>query len=306
MTAGRPRRGSVAFRDMNGLVKQRLLLAELAVGLIVGVGCGLLTPYPGDDDPAGVLGSSGAGVGGSPFDRGDPREPLIDPAEDQTIQVLSNQQVIVANEGEAFLVDLSFNASKSNVVGGGIQFEDRPEIQWTFLEQLVGQANGDIQFGYVVETGTCARIGNLCRKVATKQFAVGSNSDNADVDGDGEADGDFVVSPPAEVDVILRCASCESPSCRELLADTPGACEYCGQPELCNEVFNLCFAPGSPLEATDEADSFDDLLGPNGLAWKNASSCSDGEALCQQAFDRFQDECTAPSTDTEADATGAT
>ena len=286
-------------------MNQRLLLAELAVGLVVGVGCGLLTPYPGDEDPAGVLGGSGAGVGGSPFDRGDPREPLIDPAEDQTIQVLSNQQVIIANEGEAFLVDLSFNASKSNVVGGGIQFEDRPEIQWTFLEQLVGQANGDIQFGYVVETGTCARIGNLCRKVSTKQFAVGSNADNSDVDGDGMADGDFVVSPPAEVDVILRCASCESPSCRELLEDTPGACNYCPQPALCNEVFNLCFAPGSPLEGTDEADSFDDLLGPDGLAWKIASSCDEGEALCQDAFDNFMDECTAPSTDTDT-ATGAT
>ena len=266
------------------------------IGLVL-VGCGLLTPYPGGEDPGAVLGGSSGAGGRSPFDTGMPQEPLIDPAEDATINVVPAKDLIVANEGQAFTVELGFTAAKSNVVGGGIQFDGEPEIQWTFIEGLEGMPGGVIRFGYVVETGTCERIGNLCREVGTKQFAVGANADNADVDGDGEPDGDFVVSPPKDVRIILRCASCDSPSCIELLEETPEACIYCEQPALCGEVFEMCFAPGAPLEDSDEAASFDQLLGPDGIAWKNAVTCADGENLCMDALERFMDDCAVPDTD---------
>ena len=277
----------------------------LAIGLLAGFGCSLLAPYPGGGNPADVVAGSVGADGNSPFDRGDPQEPLIDPAEDASISVISNVDAIVANEGQAFTVDLNFQAQKMNVVGGGIQFEGSDEIQWTFLGELEGAASGDILFGYVIEEGTCAKLPNLCHTINTKQFAVGRNSPPEDVDGDGMTDGDFVVSPPVDVPVILRCASCESPSCVEALEDTDVACASCNQPPLCAMIFDLCFAEGRPLFGEPEADQFDLNFGPDGVTWKNAMTCAVGEELCQAALDGLIDECTAGDTDTDTDtATG--
>jgi hypothetical protein len=280
-------------------------LARLGFGLAAGLGCGLLTPYPGNENPADVLASSTGGEGGSPFNDGDPQEPLIDPAEDGSMEVDSNVQKIVANEGEAFTVDLHYTAERMNVVGGGIQFEDKPEVQWTLLEEYRGTFSGDIRFGYVVEQGTCERIGYICREVMTRQFAVGENPENLDVDGDGAADGDFVVSPAVEVPVILRCATCESPSCQELLMDTPETCSSCNQPPLCGELYELCFAEGRPLYMTDEADDFERFFGPEGVAWKTPGVCKAGEMLCQSAYDSLAQDCMDADTDTDG-ITGTT
>lgn len=286
-------------------MQQGRLRTELLIAVVL-VGCGLLTPYPGGENPGDVLAGSGGGIGGSPFDRGVPQEPLIDPAEDSTITVTSNVKKIIANEGEAFTVDLHFTADRMNVVGGGIQFEDKPEVQWTLLDEFRGQFSGDVRFGYVVEEGTCARIGYMCREVMTKQFAVGENPENLDVNGDGEADGDFVVSGPVEVPVILRCATCDSPSCRELLEDTPQDCSSCNQPALCGELFEICFAEGRPLYMTDEADDFNRFFGPNGVAWKTPGVCEAGEMLCQSAYDSLAEDCMMAATDTDAMMTGTT
>ena len=111
------------------------------LALALGLGCSLLTPYPGGEDPAAVLGS------GSPngaFDAGQEQEPLVDPAEDPSIGVTRNVTKVIAHPGSAFPIDLDFDAPGMNVVGGGISFPGSDEVQWTFIEGLEGQETGNI------------------------------------------------------------------------------------------------------------------------------------------------------------------
>lgn len=280
-------------------------------GLAAGVGCGLLTPYPGDGDPAEILAGQSGGTNGSPFDTGDPQDPLLDPAFDDTVDIISNEDVIVANAGEAFTVDLQFSAENDNVVGGGIQFPGSDEIQWTFIDGLEGEENGRIQFGYVVAADVCDQVPPLCHSIETQQFAVARNvAPDRDVDGDGSADGDFVVSPPVDVTVVLRCSSCDSPSCQEI-EELKAECQFCSQPPACQEVYEMCFDEGRPKFDTDEADDFERFFGPNGLAWKSGTVCiadEDGntaaEELCQNALDDALTECIDEDTDTDGATDG--
>lgn len=247
----------------------------LALG---GLGCALLTPYPGGGDPGDALAEGGSG---SPFDSGKAQDPLFDPAIDNSVSIITNVQKVIAIPGSAFTIDLSFSAENSNVVGGGIQFPGSDEVQWTFIEGLEGTQSGDIRFGYVVAKEVCADIPNLCHEIVTTQFAVARNSGGGDIDGDGTKDGEFVVSPGKEVSVVLQCATCDSPSCQDLLP--PEECFFCGQPDVCVEYFDRCLDEGKPNFGMSEADLFDSLFGATGILWSTVSGCSLGEAACENA-----------------------
>lgn len=287
-------------------------VAYVLAGLAAGVGCSLLTPYPGGGNPANILGGQTGGIGGSPFDTGDPQDPLVDPAFDESVTILSNRDVILAIPGEAFTIDLEFQATGNNVVGGGIQFPGSNEIQWTFIDGLEGLDRGRIQFGYVVDAGICSDVPRLCHEIETQQFAVAKNvSPTGDVDGDGDADGEFVVSQPKDVTVVLRCASCDSPSCREIEA-LAGECQFCGQPPECQTVFDLCYDEGRPRFGTSAADDFNRFFGPNGLAWKSSTVCipneegvTAAEELCADLLGELMAECSMADTDTDVDTMDA-
>ena len=291
---------------------QRGFLVYVLGGLAAGVGCGLLTPYPGDGNPAEILAGQSGGTDGSPFNTGDPQGPLLDPAFDDSVSIISNEDVIVANPGQAFTVDLEFSAENNNVVGGGIQFPGSDEIQWTFIDGLEGEERGRIQFGYVVDANICDQVPPLCHKIETQQFAVARNvAPNGDVDGDGNADGEFVVSKPEDVTVVLRCSSCDSPSCRDI-EELAGECQFCNQPPACQQVFEMCFQDGRPKFDTDEADDFERFFGPDGLAWRSGTVCiPDGEGqtaadqLCNNALDDALVECVDEDTDTDTATDGA-
>ena len=112
---------------------------------------------------------------------------------------------------------------------------------------------------------------------------------DGDVDGDGMNDGMFVVSPPVDVTVVLQCATCESDSCIELLPE--GSCAFCQQPEICRDLFELCYAPGRPKEGTDEADGFENFLSEKGIAWTTMAGCSAGKKACENTLERSMEEC---------------
>jgi hypothetical protein len=255
-------------------------LVPLALGL--GLGCALLEAYPGGEDPGKVLTES---TGDGSFDRGDNQEPLVDPATDTTISATSEFDQTLAFPGEAFIIDLNFTAQNANVVGGGIRFPGSNEVQWTFIEGLEGETGGEIRFGYVVAADVCSKVPNLCHLLQTEQFAVARNV-LGDVDGDGVEDGEFVVSPPAAVDVILNCASCESPSCQELLA--VGECQTCNQKAQCQEYFDTCLDPEMfPEVSDDDVDAFNLIFGPNGALWTSRDGCVAGELACENAVAEF-------------------
>jgi hypothetical protein len=262
------------------------------VGVVLGLalagwGCQLLNPYPGGGDPAHALGDPDNGS----FQGGKEQGPLFDPAEDGSIKISSKLQRVIAIPGSAFTIDLTFIADNDNVVGGGIQFPGSSEVQWTFIEGLEGLSDGEIQFGYVVAREVCDDIPNLCHAIETKQFAVARNG-KGDVDGDGKDDGEFVVSPPKNVTVILQCATCESQSCQDLL--DPADCFYCAQPQVCVDYYDRCLAEGKPNAGTDEADLFETFFGPDGVLWSNMGSCASGEAACEKAqmnAETMPDEC---------------
>lgn len=251
---------------------------SVPLALALGLGCSLLTPYPGGEDAATVL-ATGSGEG--TFDRGTEQEPLVDPAEDSSIGVTRNLTKVIAHPGSAFPIDLDFDTPEMNVVGGGISFPNSNEVQWTFIEGLEGQATGNISFGFVVDKDICADVPNLCHEIETQQFAVARNT-KGDVDGDGEDDGDFVVSRPVEVTVVLQCATCESPSCQEALPE--GECQSCNQPEVCADYFARCLDPGANPDVTDEdVLFFEGIFGANGALWTTPSGCAAGEGACEDA-----------------------
>lgn len=257
----------------------RLPLAPMCLAL----GCQLLTPYPGGGDPGEALGdkrpAQGPGIEG-----GNEQEPLVDPAIDPDVTVRSQaEEPVLALPGTAFLVDLAFIAPERNVVGGGIRFPGSDEVQWTFIDSLVDDDGAmPIQFGYVVAKEVCEDIPNLCHELVTEQFAVARNTaPNSDVDGDGEADGEYVVSRPAEVTVVLQCATCESQSCEDLLP--PGTCQECTQPPQCRAYYERCLAPGKPNFDTKEADLFETFFGDKGVLWTTATGCVAGEQACNDA-----------------------
>lgn len=260
----------------------------LVPGLVLG--CQLLTPYPGGGDPAKALGETrpekGPGIEG-----GDEQDPLLDPAEDSSVSVRSRvEEPVLAIPGTAFLVELDFIAPERNVVGGGIRFPGSDEVQWTFINALVDDDGSiPIQFGYVVAQEVCDDIPNLCHEIVTEQFAVARNiAPGGDVDGDGKPDGEFVVSGPAEVRVVLMCATCDSKSCEELLP--PGKCQHCGQPTTCREYYDRCLAEGQPNAGTDEADLFETFFGTGGVLWTVAAGCAAGEKACDEAQQNAQAE----------------
>lgn len=253
-------------------------------GIVLGLaaaalGCSLLQPYPGGGDPADAV--AGSGDGKSPFDTGKPQDPLDDPATDGSITVVSNIDRAVSVPGTAFTIDLGFVAENANVVGGGIRFPGSDEVQWTFIDGLQGEKSGTLQFGYVVDIDVCEDIPNLCHEIKTTQFAVAENADRSDVDGDGQADGQYVISKGVEVPIILQCATCDSTSCRDLLPI--GECYYCGQPQVCADYFDRCLAEGKPNFDTDEAQLFDKLFGTEGVLWNSESGCALGESACENA-----------------------
>lgn len=261
----------------------RASAVTVPLALLLGIGCALLESYPGGEDPGKALADA--------FDPkksimgGDPQEPLVDPAIDDTITVIANIRRVLAFPGEAFLIDLEFSAENSNVVGGGIQFPGSNEVQWTFIQGLEGMDRGAIQFAYVVDTNVCTEVPNLCHLLATNQFAVARNV-TGDVDGDGVEDGDFVVSKPADVDVILQCATCESPSCQDVLE--AGECSQCGQPAECRQYFEACLDPEViPGVTQEDVDFFNSVFGPNGALWTSPNGCAAGEALCNGAYDDY-------------------
>jgi hypothetical protein len=249
------------------------------------VGCQLLTPYPGGGDPASALSGSGSGI------EGQQEDPLIDPAIDSSVAVSSNaDEPVLAIPGTAFLVDLNFTAPQRNVVGGGIRFPGSNEVQWTFINALIDD-NGSmpIQFGYVVGQEVCDDVPNLCHKIVTEQFAVASNlAPGGDVDGDGKPDGEFVVSGPVEVEVVLMCATCESKSCQDVLPK--GRCQQCGQPQVCRDYFERCLDDGKPNADTDEADLFETFFGVEGVLWTVAAGCAAGQKACEDAQERAEEE----------------
>lgn len=268
----------------------RRTLSLLVTGLLAGLGCGLLAPYPGGGDAAESLGGARTDGGEAPIVGGVPQEPLVDPAVDDSIAVVSNADTIIALPGESFVIDLEYVAEQGNVVGGGIQFSGSDRVQWTLIEGLEGSLSGNVQFAYAVPSDICDEVPNLCHAIETQQFAVARNvSPGGDVDDDGEADGDFVISPPANVTVVLKCATCESTSCMETLP--AGSCLSCAQPDACAEAFELCFAPGRPKAETDEGVQFGLFFGRDGLAWKAPQSCAAGEELCDDALEKARLEC---------------
>jgi hypothetical protein len=255
---------------------------------LAGWGCALLDPYPGGGDPKKVIGDPNNGK----FQGGEEQQPLFDPAIDDSVVINSRLQRVVAIPGSAFTVDLGFIAQNDNVVGGGIQWPGSDEVQWTFIEGLEGLSEGDIQFGYVVAREVCGQIPNLCHAIETKQFAVARNNGGGDVDGNGTQDGEFVVSAPEDVTVIVQCATCESQSCQDLL--DPADCFYCVQPDVCVDYFDRCLAEGRPNAGTDEADLFETFFGPDGVLWSSMGSCASGEAACEKAQENAEtmpDEC---------------
>ena len=271
----------------------RGVILSVVIGATAAWGCTLLTPYPGGGSPAGAISGSRPG-GESPFDVGEERTPLVDPATDDSLSVSSNNDPAVAIPGSAFLIDLNFVAPEGNVVGGGIKFPGSDEIQWTFIEGLEGSTGMDpITFGYVTEVEICEDLPNLCHELVTEQFAVARNvAADGDVDGDGNSDGEFVVSPPVEVRVVLQCATCESQSCLDVLP--AGTCQTCAQPEVCQEYYERCLAPGQPNADSDEAKLFENFLGTNGVLWSTRDGCAQGEVLCsrgQMMAEEFPDEC---------------
>lgn len=250
--------------------------------LLLGLGCVLLEPYPGGGAPGKALNDErpeGPGIQG-----GQEQEPLVDPAIDPNISVRSRApDPVLAIPGSALLVDLEFIAPQRNVVGGGIRFPGSDEVQWTFVGALEGD-DGEmpIQFGYVVATEVCQDIPNLCHELETEQFAVSRNlAPDGDVDGDGQPDGEFVVSKPAAVRVVLMCATCESKSCEEVLP--AGTCKQCGQPQVCRDYYERCLAEGKPNHGMQEEQLFDTFFGDDGVLWTTASGCAAGEATCEDA-----------------------
>jgi hypothetical protein len=257
-----------------------LRYSGVTVGIVcAAIGCKLLEPYPGGGDPGDAL--AAGPMMGSPFDTGEPQEPLDDPPVDNSITISNRaSDPTLAIPGAAFLVDLSFIATNRNVVGGGIRFPGSDEVQWTLIDALRDQENGNIQFGYVVDKNICDDIPNLCHEIVTEQFAVGQNGD------------EFVVSPGKPVRVVLQCATCESDSCEELLP--PGTCFFCAQPQICVDYFDRCLAEGMPNAGSDEEDLFNTFFGEDGILWSTAEGCAVGEKTCEDAqenADELPEEC---------------
>ncbi len=258
----------------------RVTGAGLLTGALLGA-CTLLQPYPGGGDPADALRGDGAGPTG-----GEPQDPLVDPPTDESVSVLdltvcpdgtpadeSDKSCTIALPGTGFPVHLGFQAPGRNVVGGGIRIEDSPEVQWTLLQAVKDQNQGEIQFSYVLPADACANLSNLCHTIRTEQFAVVA---------DGA--GGFAVSRPVVVDVVLQCATCDSQSCLDALP--AGSCKTCPQPDACKTLYDMCYAPGQPSEGTDFADIFEVFLGTNGTLWSTVDGCIQGEALCKDTLDK--------------------
>ena len=293
----------------------RRLAILCSTGLIAGLGCGLLQPYPGDTDPRDLFselgqdGGPGGGVDpsrGTPGQQQPPPDPLVDPDTDDSIRAETPNEVVVANPGEAMLLKVEFQALNRNVLGAGIRFEGSDEVQWTLIASLEGEQAGTIEFAYSLPDGLCDDVPNLCHELRAELFAVGRRA----------SDGAFVVSPPArpydgkdmqdrpiyveengapreDIRVVLRCASCDSDTCRDLLG---AECSQCAQPQECAEVFDLCFGPGRPKEdATGEKDIFNASYGPDGLIWRVPGICTEvdgttpADELCKELLFEAQD-----------------
>ena len=235
--------------------------AWLPLGACVGLSCGLLLPYPGGGDPADAFSLPDSGIPNA-------EEPLDNPPTDEDVNVINNfDDVVVAVPGGAFPVSLNFQAPNQNVVGGGIRFEGSDEVQWTLLNTVMGQTTGDVAFSYVVSPDACGDVANLCYEIPAEQFAITN------------VGGEFRISEPIAVTVVLQCATCTSTSCLDILP--PGSCQECSQPDACKQVFDACYSEGSPWEGTAEENVFNQFLGLQGSLWKSAETCVEGEALCE-------------------------
>ena len=231
--------------------------------------CTLLEPYPGGDDAEAQLINSVQHDGGIV---GSDLQILQDPNSDLTVTVKSRLLAPpVASEQGIFPIQLGFSAPNANVVGGGIRLPGTDEVQWTFLNDVAGLKQGELNFAFSVGSLSCSDVTALCRELVTEQFAVTRNT----------VTGDFEVSLPVEQPIVLKCASCQSKSCTEILA--PGQCIECNQPQSCVDLYNSCYAPGMPkADATNEVNTYFKLFGPEGIFWITDEHCLAGEPLCRE------------------------
>ncbi len=254
-----------------------------AIAASFAASCMLLEPYPGGGDPLDVFGDPGAGVSG-----GDPQDPLVDPPTDEDVSVANlidqdcpddpKKDCVVALPGTGFPVRLQFIADAANVVGGGIRIKGSQEVQWTLLADVAGKTTGELSFAYVLPSDACDGLPNLCHVIETEQFAVVTTSDG------------FAVSEAIEVNVVLQCATCSSQSCVDALP--PGACKTCTQPDVCDQLGQVCFSPGAPGDGTEAATIFDAFLDDDGVLWSSDQGCAQGETVCQAALDEFNQSMT--------------
>jgi hypothetical protein len=286
------------------------LTVPLAVGL--GFGCSLLQGYPGGEDPGKALAGGDGNTGrfegedadgdGLP-DPIDGNAPLVDPAIDASIRILLYPDRFpgemgcpgddtdvrrLAFPGDALTVGFRFCSDEMNVVGGGIRFPGSNEVQWTFIEGADQFSSSVVDFAYVIADSVCEDVPSLCHSLDTEVFAVARNT-KGDVDGDGEQDGQFVVSAPQTLEAILMCATCESPSCDALFPDgSDPSCARCGQPPSCQDYFDLCLDPDlfDNLDRED-VEVFDNFFGVDGILWKTQSTCDAGRDQCLAAVENF-------------------
>ena len=201
-------------------------------------------------------------------------EPLLDPPTDTSVKAVNNlEDVVVGVPGSSFPISLDFVADAPNVVGGGIRFEGSDEVQWTLLENVMGQTSGTLDFAYVVDSAACDDLSNLCHQIPAEEFVI--TQDGAE----------FKISDPVSVTLVLQCATCDSTSCVEIVP--VGACVECPKPMACDSLFNRCFGPGAPYEGTTEANVFEQFFGERGALWRSKQTCAEGEAICE-LFERDQ------------------
>lgn len=239
------------------------------VGPLAVAGCGLLVPYPGGGDPKGIFELPGSGIDGE-------QDPLLDPPTDDSLTVIQQlESAKIGLPGESFRIQLGFEAPMENVVGGGIRFEGSDEVQWTLLNSVMGESSGSVGFSYELSSGACDDLTNICHELTAEEFVI------------SDIGGEFHVSEPKDVTIILNCSTCDSQVCADLFVEYDLVCQTCVQPSECEDVFESCFAPGADFEGSDEADVFETFLGPDGVLWSSDGTCAQGKALCE-SFDTVE------------------
>jgi len=118
----------------------------------------------------------------------------------------STERIIRVEPSQIITINIFFTSIQANITHGGVRFGNQGDIWLVPIQSAFGNTSGILTFDIAIPSNICNNIQDICHDIKCYEFAI-ANSDAEE----------FIISNENINDVVLGCAACDEPSCRDLV-----------------------------------------------------------------------------------------